>query len=392
MLALNSSDLSVEALWSLDAVQGLGDRFPPAGGNGAGLEDVAFAPDLQDVYLVVPAEAPAEPGEAVRFRVLRVRLPRWERVEAEYALPVALETPPAIALRPDRGELYVEYQDPRATAASPGEFIRQIRVLDRLQLHELRTLRSETPSDALRLPAGKGYPIFSSATHFLPGTDVAYERGRLIRFADATYSADLLDFYDFLSPAQKAALAQRYAVDPQSQRPRMYFAPMDAADRWALLWAQGAPQSAAAGDLYAVVDLVGRTAVGMFETPFAAADLLPDGRVVARELRPPATAGAAAAGRRNDWAATGQGWVIDPKSGARVASFASDLLAGRSDQVALRCAAPAGDVLFFGVERRGRQQLVALDAKSGKARLVEADFAPDQGTRCLFVDDSEGKR
>lgn len=384
LLELKLDPLEVAALWSLDRVKGVGERFPPRSVEGTYLAGVAFAPDLGDVYLVVPADAPPEVGQPTAFRILRVRLPRWDAVQAEYQLPVALEEPPAIALRADHDELYVEYQDPGATAAAGDRFVREVRVLDRFALHELRTLHSEMPLDSLQLPAGQSYPFFSPATHFLPGTDVAYDHGTLIHFADERYSGEPFDFRAALSPEQASRMAGRFGADPRTGSPRVGFASVDAVGRWALARAVGV-QPEPAGEVLAVADVVKGEVVGLLEVPASAANLLPDGRVLVRELLSPPEGRQVS---RSLLRTSGKVEIFDPTTGGRVGGFADELLSGKLDDVDYLCATPSSDVLFFRTVRQLRSQLVLADVERGEVHLAGADFAPDRATRCLFVDES----
>jgi hypothetical protein len=383
LLKLRLDDLSVAALWPLDQTRELGAQFPARNAKGTFLPDLAFDPRLADVYLVVPSEASINSQQPILYRVIRVRLPVWGDVGAQYPLPVRTFTAPRIALGPNGRELYVEYDDPSNSSAG-DLFVDEIRVLERVSLRELRSYRSEAPRDPLRLSPGQAYPFFAPETYFPPESETAYGEGRLIQFTESEYRAEWLNFDDYLTAVQRDRLFKKFGVNPQNQRPRVYLASMDAVGRWALLWAKGMPQDETPTDIFVVVDLVARKAVGLIEIPFSVANLLPDGRVLARRLRSPDRGDT---GNRGSWSATGEAWIYDPSTGSRIGSFASELLVGGRDEVSFRCAEPTGRFLFFSVVRDERVWLVSIDARSGKARIVNADFWPGDGTMCIFTDE-----
>ena len=289
-----------------------------------------------------------------------------------------------MALRPDSGELYIEYQLPGPTAAAGDRFVREIRVLDRLGLREIRTLHSEAPANSLQLPPGQSYPFFSPATHFVPGLGIAYNRGTLIHFGQGRYVGEPFDFRAALSPEQAKRLASRFGTDPRKGGPRVAFTPLDAIGRWALARAFGVQPDRGDGVLV-VADLVSDKVIGVLDVPPSAASLLPDGRVLIRELASPPRGGQVS---RSQLKTSGKVEIFDPRTGRQVAGFTDDLLAGKLDEVNFLCATRLADLMFFRTVHHERSELVVTDSKSGRTRLVRVDFRPDRATRCFFFDES----
>ncbi len=386
LLQLRLEDLSVEALWKLDWTKELGDRFPPRSEGRPYVGGVAFSQDGQDVYLVVPANIPERIEEPTSFRILYVRLPHWDKVEAEYTVPVQTASSPCITLGPDGREVYVQYELPRqGDSTAGGEFVNEIRVLSGKDLHEVRSYRAQAPLDSLKLAPGQAYPFFTANTYFPPNGDEAYDKGRFISFSEGTYQGRRIDFNAFLSADQRNHLVSRYGINQQTRRSRGYFVPVDAVGRWVLLLAQGTPQDGSSTDLRVVVDLSARKAFHLIETPPATADLLPDGRVLVRPLRPPKDGNEQ--GDRAHWLATGEVWIYDPATGNRVATFSSDLLAGEVESISFICADPAVEHLFFTSPHGLSRRLAVLTLTTGQAQRFAVDFWPAANTPCIFLDE-----
>lgn len=383
LLKLNLKDLSVAALWFLDEVKDLGSRFPPRSVEWTYVADLAFGRDAGDVYLEFPGETGVAEDQPILFKVVRIRLPRWDAVQAEYDLPVRLVGGPHLALNPESRELYVEYTKP-TSKESASVFLGEVHVLDGFSLRELRTYQAQAPRDPRQLGPGQTYPFFGEGTRFLPATDLAYQGGRLIRFSGSTFTAERISFYDLLSPEAKAQLAQRFTLDPQSQQPRVALTPIESVGRWALAWARGIARGALKTDLYVVLDLVARTASSLLETPFGEANLLSDGSVLVRDLKPPLQGNL---GDRDTWSATGTVSVYDPAEGKKVKSFDEKLLAGESRSISFLCSAPEADVVFFTVAEGDARRLAVLRLSTGTMEVVKADFWPDRNTRCFFADE-----
>jgi hypothetical protein len=382
LLGIKPETRSVTALWDLDAIKGLGELFPTRSVGGTYLGGVAFASDLEDVYLVVPTEIPDEADGPTHFAVVRIRLPRWDSVQAEYRISTALNEAPAIAFRDDSHELYMEYQDPKATAASSGGLVREIRVLDRFDLHKIRSLHSESPPRAYLLPRGQAYPFFTADTFFVPGTDIAYNRGNIIHFTEGRYSAKPFDFGGSLTADVASRLEHAFVSDQLDDTSNVGLQAVDGEGRWALARGIGTRRSGA-GESYVVVDLTTSLSVGMVDAPPSVARLLPDGRVLVQELVP--TPGGAVVSR-SVVRTTGRVWIYDPVTGSRTAAFSGDQLKGSLDEVYFVCATPSADVLFFRGVNGGHSVLLSVDAKSEGLEVVESDFIPDRLTKCIFVD------
>ena len=386
LLQLRIEDLSVEALWKLDWTKGLGDRFPPRSEGRPYVGGVAFSPDGQDVYLVVPTSIPERVEEPTGFRILYVKLPRWDKVEAEYTVPVRTVSSPYITLGPDGREVYVQYEFPRqGDSTSDGKFVDEIRVLSGEDLHEVRSYRAQAPMNSLKLAPGRAYPFFTADTYFPPNSDDAYDKGRLISFSDGTYQGRRIDFNAFLSADQEGRLVKRYGTNQKTQRSRGYFIPVDAVGRWVLLLAQGTPQDGSSTDLRVVVDLSARKALHFIETPPASADLLPDGRLLVRPLRPPKDG--TEQRDRAHWQATGEAWIFDPATGDRVATFSADLLAGEAEGISFICADPTVEHLFFTSPHGLSRRLAVLTLTTGRAQRLAVDFWPAANTPCIFLDE-----
>lgn len=370
-LELSTDPWRVSSLWSLEEVAGLAPRVPRGPIDGPRLEDLAYDPEYQRLFLVLPDDAEVDEDGAKAFRVVLASLPRFD-VMAELRLPQKLVVAPRLLLRPRHGELFVQWEDREAARAAGGEVSATvITVLGRTDLKPRRTLRSEIPrAEAASTPA----PIFFPWARFDPAEERIYAGNKVLRFTDDGVVAEMPDLLRGLDAQTWERLKQRYPDHPRTGKPWIRRVLADAAGDLGLVHLSGDPQTDSVETLW-VTDLRSGSGDTFIEVPPSRSTFVAGGRrILAQEVTPlvPGTA----------QSATGRVRIYDTDSGELRQELSSELLAGSVRVVHWLCDAPDGDGMLW---RGGDGRPVLVEPERGRAEALRVDFSPSPRLGCVVV-------
>lgn len=371
---LEIASWTAQALWSLDRVAELAARVPKGRLDGARLEGLAFQGESQLVTMVVPVDAQVDEDGAKRYQLLTVRLPRMDSLLAERLLPQRIGSAPRLLAAP-LGRLWLEHEEPAPPASD--RLPRTLHLLDGVGLDDLLTAKSELPADLAKLPAGQDYPALSEKAHFYDParTEEVYDSGRFLRAAGGGYSARWVDFAGMLTDEQRQRLTAIFPPDAVTGHQGYFLVPVDSRANRALVKATAAVGPARREALLSY-DLLASRADALIEVPAGVARLLPDGRILLRELAEPAP------GARVARVTNGRLLWLDGRSGQTVARVDSELLAGDFEEAGLLCTTDDGaQALLYG---KGGQLLVA-EPRAGSVRALPIGFVADRASVCFFA-------
>ena len=382
-LAFDLASGKVSAAWNLAAVRGIGAGAAAgsAGVTGASaaagplgdrpVPDYGFATARDLALFAVPSAVPNDPEGRARYRVIAVRPPRFD-VVAEWKLPQPATEAPRLLTGPNAGDdrLLVGWHDTAASTAAGDVFH-----LAELSLPDLAEVSRKTAFAPRGIPGVDAPPpLLTDGSRLSADGRSILDRDRLIRLEGDGFGARAIPFA--LNPEQRARL-DAYSP-PRAGRPSYALAAIDA-EGGRVLYLVRSERTEVARDLVFTFDPATGVSTPFLDVPRCHAALLPGGRRIAvQEVEAPANRALSQTRTK------GTVQVIDAASGAAVARFEHEALAGRLEDVRLRCASPDGGALIY---RGARAELLVLDLAEHRVEVQNVTFSVDLAARCAFFTD-----
>ena len=370
-------DFTVNSLWHLPRVEGITPLLPPVcPAERADCDwypqSIVYDTSTATAFAVLPQKTLPHSGEPQReWQVMAFLLPAMS-VQGHFNLPKCEN--PALLLRPEQHELFVNYTLPKPQGAPDFETV--VDIYDAGSLKLKKSVREKTNEEKFMQLQAVVNAGFSDRAEFDASGDVILSWLSLIRFTGNTFVKQTLDPVTLLAAEEKKKLEPFYRIQPVNNT---RYLPRETADfnsGRALIVSES--QDGAQMAMW-TVNLNDSKASLVSVVPAGNAHLIANGARVLVEKAKPAP-GATTNSDKNE--KLGIWTVYDVATGKQLLQKVIASAKGRAAMNELTCVWPDGSRALF----RHQDKLYGVELDSaGAVREIPALFPAVPPLHCIFV-------